>query len=190
MKSLFRMNKTVKILLIGGNIWYFAEGMFGPLFAIFSKEIGGDVLDITWAWATYLIVGGFLYMFIGNYADKHKNAANLMIFGYALNTIFTFSYLFISAPWQLFLVQAGLGLAAACATPTWNALYAEHEDKKHSGFEWGLAGGSAQIITGIAIITGGYIVQFTSFKILFFTMGIIQLIATIVQSRILIKNRA
>ena len=35
------LNKNLKILLYGGNIWYFAEGMLGPLFAVFTERIGG-----------------------------------------------------------------------------------------------------------------------------------------------------
>lgn len=182
------LNKNIKILLYGGNIWYLGEGMLGPLFAVFTERIGGDVLDITWAWATYLIFAGLLYVIIGKMTDKYNNKEKTMVFGYALNTLFTFSYLFVSAPWHLFVVQAGLGVAAAMATPTWNALYAKHEDRKHDGFRWGLVGGESQIITGIAIIIGGYIVSSFSFTVLFITMGITQAIATIYQAQILRKK--
>ena len=47
-----KLTRSLKILLIGANIWYFGEGMMGPLFAVFAEKIGGDILDITWAWAT------------------------------------------------------------------------------------------------------------------------------------------
>ena len=48
-----RLTKTTKILLIASSLWYFGEGLFGPLFAIYAEKIGGDLLDITWAWAFY-----------------------------------------------------------------------------------------------------------------------------------------
>jgi len=99
--------------------------------------------------------------------------------------VFTFGYLFVSAPAHLFIVQAGLGVAAALATPTWNALYAKNEDKKHDTYEWGLAGGEAEIITGTAIVLGGVIVTYFSFTTLFISMGLIQTIATFYQARIL-----
>ena len=159
--------------------------MFGPLFAIFAEEIGGNILSITWAWATYLIVAGILYILVGKYVDKHKNKDKIMIIGYALNAIFTISYIFISSPWHLFIIQAGLGMSAALATPAWNALYAKYQDRKKSVFEWGLAGGSAQISTGIAIIIGGLIVNYFTFTTLFIIMGIIQIIATIIQAKII-----
>ena len=183
-----QLNTNIKILLCGANIWYFGEGMLGPLFAIFTEQIGGDLLDITWAWATYLIVTGILYIVVGKFIDGKEIKAHVMVAGYALNAVFTFGYLLISAPWHLFVIQTGLGIAAALATPTWNALYAKHEDKKHDAFEWGMAGGQAQIITGFAIIIGGFIVSYGSFKILFILMGSIQILAAIYQARILKKR--
>lgn len=183
-----KLNRHIKILLYGGNIWYFGEGMFGPLFAVFTERVGGDILDISWAWATYLILAGVLYIVVGKITDKYDNTEKIMVLGYALNALFTFGYLFVSTPWHLIIVQAGLGIAAAMATPTWDALYSRHEDRKHGGFQWGLAGGEAQIITGVAIVIGGYIVSLVSFSTLFLTMGIIQVMATIYQAQILRKK--
>src|SRR3989344_874012 len=167
------LNKKLRILLYGANIWYFGEGMFGPLFAIFAERVGGDILDVSWAWAIYLIFAGILYLVFGRISDKYDVKEKLMIAGYALNAIFTFAYLFVSTPTHLFIVQAGLGLAVAMATPAWFALYSDYENRKHSGFQWGLSEGGAKIITGIAIVIGGYIVSYTSFKTLFIIMGII-----------------
>ena len=111
-----------------------------------------------------------------------------MVVGYLLNALFTFSYLLVSSPWHLFIVQAGLGIAAALATPTWDALYSKHEDRKNGGFQWGIADGMAQIVPGLGLIVGGYMIVFGSFVTLFITMGIIQVIAAIYQAQILIKK--
>ena len=137
------LNKKIKILLYGSNIWMFGEGMLGPLFAIFAERIGGNILEISWAWATYLILTGILIIITGKISDKKINKEKLMIVGYSLNAIFTFSYLLVSLPIHLFFVQAGLGISTALATPTWSALYAKFEDKKHDGYQWGLAYGEA-----------------------------------------------
>ncbi|MFA6427322.1 MAG: MFS transporter [Candidatus Magasanikbacteria bacterium] len=179
------LNRPIKLLLYGANIWFLGEGMLGPLFAIFTEKMGGDIFDITWAWATYLIVSGIFYIIVGKFADGKKNTEKIMVCGYALNALFTFAYLFVSSPWHLFFVQAGLGIAAALATPTWDALYARYEDKQHDTFEWGLAEGGAKIVTGVAVVMGGLIVAYFSFSTLFIIMGIIQLVATIYQAQIL-----
>jgi len=131
------LSKKEKILLYSNNIWLLREGMFGPLLAVFTEKIGGSVLDISSAWATYLITLGILVILIGKISDRKGRKEKLMILGFALNSIFTFGYLFVSIPAHLFIVQAGLGLAAALAIPTWNSLYAKYEDRKHDWFTGG-----------------------------------------------------
>jgi predicted MFS family arabinose efflux permease len=182
------MNKEIRILLYSSNLWYFGEGMLGPLFAVFAKRVGGDILYISWAWGLYLIIAGVLTIFFGKISDKKKiSKKTLLICGYSLNTIFTFGYLLVSSTLHLFLVQAGLGVAAALATPTWDALYAKYEDKQKRGYLWGMAGGQGQIFTGVSLVLGGLIVNQFSFQFLFIVMGTIQLIATIYQAQILQK---
>lgn len=171
-------NKKTRALLFADIAWFFGEGMLGPLFAVLAQKIGGDIFDITWAWATYLIVAGVLIIVIGKLSDKiSKN--KLVFCGYVLNAIFTFCYLFVNNPRSLLLIQIGLGIAAAMATPTWNALYSKYENKNKDGFLWGLADGGSQIFTGLAIIIGGLIVVNFSFNMLFIIMGIIQTIAVV-----------
>lgn len=183
------LSKTSKILLWGANLWFFGEGMLGPLYAVFSEKVGGDILDITWAWATYLIVTGVFIIIVGRLTNGKPYKAKVLVFGYALNAIFTFCYLFVSNPWQLFFVQCGLGMAEAIGTPTWDALYAKNLDADHDSHAWGLAGGQSQIVTGFAFFAGGLIVHYLSFNALFITMGIIQVAATLMQSRILFAKK-
>ena len=89
------LTKTTKILLVASSLWYFGEGLFGPLFAIYAEKIGGNLLDITWAWALYLISTGIFYVIVGRYVNQSKYKKHVMIFGYALNACFTFGYMFI-----------------------------------------------------------------------------------------------
>ena len=179
------MDNRLKLLLIGGNIWYFGEGLLGPLFAVFAQKIGGDIFEITSAWAIYLIVAGIMTIAIGKYSDSPKRKEWLLVIGYALNAAFTFGYLFVNNPAGLFIVQIGLGIASAMATPTWDALYSQYGSREKSGYEWGLAGGWPHILTGIAAIAGGLIVTYLSFEALFIAMGAIQVIAAAYQAKIL-----
>lgn len=173
------MNQKIKALLYSSNIWYLGEGMLGPLFAIYTEQIGGSILDMTWAWAVYLIVTGVITVFVGKWVSSTKHIKEIMIAGYVLNAVFTFTYLLVQTPVHLFFVQAGLGIATALATPTWNTLYARNKDQKIDGLEWGLADGGASIILGIAIVLGGVVVGYGSFRLLFFVMGIIQVFSTL-----------
>ena len=66
------LSRSAKILLFASSLWYFGEGLFGPLFAVFAEKVGGDIMDITWAWSLYLIVTGISYVAIGKIFNRKK----------------------------------------------------------------------------------------------------------------------
>jgi hypothetical protein len=179
------LSKLSKVLLIASSLWYFGEGLFGPLFAIYAEKIGGDILDITWAWATYLIVTGLFYVLVGKMLNKSKYKKQVMIGGYALNALLTFGYIFVDNTRSLFMIQVGLGIAEAFSTPIWDSLFASNLEDTENTFHWGLATGHTHFISGIAIAIGGLIASSLSFNTLFIVMGCIQLLATCVQASIL-----
>jgi MFS family permease len=178
-----------RLLLWSSNLWSLGEGLLGPLFAVFAQRIGGNILDITWAWAIYLGLTGILTIAAGSVSDRiwqWCGRERLLVAGYALNALCTFGYLFVQKPIHLFLVQAALGVALALSNPTWSALYARYAPgEKQAGYTWGLVAGEQRLILAVAILLGGYIVDNYSFTALFLTMGTIQVIATIYQARIL-----
>ena len=65
--------------------------MLGPLFAVFAEGEGGDIFDIDWAWATYLIITGAFYILVGKLINNKPYKARVMVLGYALNALFTFA---------------------------------------------------------------------------------------------------
>lgn len=174
-----KLKKKAKGLLYASNIWCISEGMLGPLFALFGERIGGSILDVSIAWAIYLVLTGVLIMLIGKISDKSIKKEWLLIAGYAINCLFTFGYIFVNSRETLFLIQIGLGVGASLSTPTWDALYAKHTRKSKSGYAWGMANGQAHLLTGIATLIGGAVVNFISFNFLFVLMGAIQLVGTL-----------
>lgn len=183
-----KLSHTTKVLLWGANIWYFGEGMLGPLYAIFTEKIGGDILDITWAWSAYLVCTGLFYILVGKLVNRKKYKAKLLFLGYLLNALFTFCYLLVDAPIELFLVQIGLGIAEAIGTPVWDALFASSLHKEHDTYAWGLSTGQSQIVSGIAFAVGGLLAYYYSFDLLFTIMGIVQLIAAGVVFQLMKNN--
>ena len=181
-----------RLLLWSSNLWALGEGMLGPLFAVFAQRIGGNILDITWAWAIYLGMTGIFTIVAGNVSDRiweWCGRERLLVAGHALNALCTFGYLFVHTTTGLFLVQAGLGMALALSSPTWSALYARYSPgEEKAGNTWGLVAGEQRLILAVAIVVGGFIVDHYSFEALFIAMGTVQVIATLYLLRILRRS--
>jgi MFS family permease len=171
--------------LISSCLWFFGEGLLGPLFSVYAEKIGGDMLDITWAWGAYLIATGVFYFLVGKWIEKSRYKMEVMVIGYALNALLTFCYLWVHSTMQLFIIQVGLGIAEALSTPVWETLFATNIDDDDNSFYWSLATGHGHLMSGIAIVIGGLIADLISFRALFITMGLIQVAATIIQFRVL-----
>jgi hypothetical protein len=183
------LSNVSKMLLWGANIWFFGEGLLGPLFAVFTEKIGGNILDVSWAWSTFLIVTGVFYIIFGKIIVHNKiNHSKMLVISYGLNAIFTFGYLLVKTPVELFFIQVGLGICEAIGSPLWDTLYAKSIHESHAAYAWGLAGGQSQIVTGIATLIGGFTAYYFSFEALFIAMGTVQIIATLIQARLLFVN--
>lgn len=180
-----KLSKLSKVLIIASSLWYFGEGLFGPLFAVFAEKMGGDILDISWAWAAYLMATGIFYVLVGKLLLNSKYKKEVMVGGYALNALLTFGYIFVYDTRSLLFIQIGLGIAEALSTPIWDSLFASNLEDTENTFHWGLATGHTHFISGIAIAVGGMVAHYLSFNSLFIIMGCIQVIATIIQFRVI-----
>ena len=126
-----------------------------------------------------------MYFLVGRSLQNSKYKEEVMVIGYALNTVFTFSYLMVDSVFTLFIVQVGLGIAESLSTPIWDSLFANDLEDKDNTFLWSIATGHTHFVTGIAVAIGGLITYYISFHVLFIIMGVIQAFATIIQARLL-----
>lgn len=181
----FPLTEPERVLFFSSSIWNLADGMLGPLFAVFTAKVGGDILEITWAWSVYLAVTGVGMIAVGRLGDRVGHHM-LSVLGYAMTPIFTFGYLFVESPFDLFIIQAGLGLGLAFSNPTWAALYDKYSGKgEHDGVIWGWASAGGYLAQACAVLMGGLIVTYASFDTLFIIMGCISTLAFLYQTRIL-----
>lgn len=181
------MRHEVKILLLSGGIYLFAVGLFGPIYAVFTEEIGGDILTAGMTYAAFAIAAGLTTFLISRLGDKVKNIENLIIAGFSFGAIGFFGYTLVSKPWHLFIVQTILGLSAAIGAPAWDALYSKHLEKGKFVSGWGMWESVNWITAGAAAATGGLLAQVFGFKALFKIMFMLSLIALFIV--ILLKKR-
>jgi len=182
------MNKILKVLLLSSSISLLAAGLFGPIYAVFVEEIGGDLLTAGSAYAAFAISSGIIIFFISRWEDHIKHHEKMVVLGYGLGCVGFLGYLFVKNPFDLFLVQIILGAGVAIGTPAFDGLYSNHLDKGKFCSEWGLWESMDSIVAGISALAGGFIANTFGFRPLFIIMFIFSLIALITSLLLLKEN--
>lgn len=185
------MTRGYKILLTASLLTNFGDNLIGPFYAVYVKDIGGSILDIGFTVTVFSMCTGLLMIIVGKLSDK-LNKELITIFGYGFYALGSFLYLLVASPWQLFGLQVIFAIGTACLSAPLTALFAKHIQKGQEGAQWGMEGGGAFFAVGLASLAGTLIVDQFGFNILFATMFVIQLCATLIQSQIYlvsIKNK-
>ncbi len=183
------MKPQAHVLLWSNYFWSFSTGLLGPLFAVFTERIGGDIFDIAWVWSVYLVATGVGIVAVGYLADWLRSHRLFCVIGYAIETIAMFSYLAVGNPYELMMVQILHAIGLSFNTPAWAALFDHYSGSgKKDGVMWGLSYGGWYIFQGAAIFCGGLIVTHYSFDALFVLMGIVMFFATLTQALLLKRS--
>jgi len=182
------MKREYKILLIAGFVCNFAENLMGPFYAIFVQKIGGGILTIGYSTTIYMLATGLLIIAIGKLSDSWSKEW-ITTCGYAIFALSATGYIFISHPWQLFVIQIISAFGTACLSSPLTSLMSHNINKEHEGFQWALEGGGDKIVTGLAVLAGTFLVKYLGFNILFLIIFIFDLTAVLIQLQLIINNR-
>lgn len=179
------MNRILKTLLLTDACFIFAAGLFGPIYAIFVENIGGDLLDAGWAWAAFMLTCGVVVFLLSRWENRFKHYEQLIIGGYAMRSIAIFGYIFISSPMHLMIVQVVLGLGEAFTIPAYDALFTTHIDKGDEASRWGDWEAMYYIVTAGSAIIGAGIATALGFQALFIMMFGVSIVGLLLSIRLI-----
>lgn len=163
------INPAVRYLILSDTIIVGISGLIGPVFALFVQDriSGGDASVAGLAVGIYLFSKSVLQIPIANWLDKIKGEKDdfwvLFIFT-TISTLLPITYLFINAPWQMFLVQFLLGVSAAFTFPAFMSIFTHHIDKDKEALEWGIYFSLTDIANALLAALGGYIAAKNGFN--------------------------
>ena len=177
MKKLF--NKAIKILLITNGFILIAGAMLGPIYALFVKKIGGDLLDASYAFGVFALVAGITTLISGKYADRLKENELIIVLGYGILGIGFLGYTLVNSIWSLLIIQVIIGLGEAIYTPVFDAVYSKHLDDHKFGRQWGAWEAVNYFTIAFGAVAGGFLVTFFGFNTMFVVMGLLCFVSAI-----------
>jgi len=153
--------------------------MLGPIYALFVKDLGGSLLDASFAAGIFAFAAGITTLISGKYADKIKRQRAMIVNAYTIMALGFFAYIFVNSIYTLFLVEIVIGFGEAFYAPAFDSLFTKHTTKTKVGREWGAWESVNYFSAAFGAIAGGFIVANMGFSSLFIIMGTISLLSAI-----------
>lgn len=163
------MSKVARLLLLTDALYMLAGALLGPIYALFVKDIGGDLLEASSTFAIFMLTAGVVTFFLARWEDKEKHKKKFVIVGYGLGAVGYFGYTFVNSTTSLFLVQAILGLSVALKDPAYDALFSE-VSKRHLALAWGEWESMDYFVFGVGALLGGFVAARFGFLLLLWCM--------------------
>jgi MFS family permease len=170
------MKNVVFLLILTDVVFTFGAGLYGPIYAIFVENIGGDILEAGIAWAIFLMVMGTMEIPFGRLIDRYGKKKFLAL-AYLIGALCIFAYMFVSNIYELFALQVMVGVAFAMGDPAWDAWFSEAISMRESGFNWALFHAFTSYSQGFAAIVGGAVAAFLGFNSLFIIGGTVAVVS-------------
>lgn len=167
------LNKPLRVLLITNSLVLLAGGMIGPIYALFVEDIGGNLLDASFAGGIFALAAGITTFISGKYADHNKHKEKIVVFGYVVMGAGFMLYTLVNSIWMLFAVQVIIGFGEAIYLPAFDAVYSAHLDHHKEGQQWGAWESMYYFSTAIGAAVGGYIVVYSGFNMMFVLMALL-----------------
>lgn len=164
-------NRPIRVLLLTNGLILMAGAMLGPIYALFVKEIGGDLLDASLAFGIFSLVAGAATLLSGKYADKLKENELIVVIGYLLMGAGFWGYTLVNSVFSLLIIQAVIGFGEAIYAPAFDAVFSKHLDGHQSGKQWGAWEAMRYFTGGLGAVAGGFLVVNFGFALMFVIMA-------------------
>lgn len=164
------MKSVIKTLLFIQIANLIASNLLAPIYAVYVKGVGGDLLTAGTTIAINYCVVGALVIISGRLANTYHTEKAQLIIGYLLAAFAALSLLLTNTPVQLFLSMVISGISIAVVAPVFSGLYSKNiEQGKHTAF-WGDYWGLTYWGAAFASVLSGIVSQRYGFNAIFILM--------------------
>lgn len=187
-------NSIVRILTFSDVFLWGGYYMMSALVAIYleQKIQMNEIETISVGFSIYLVSRSLAQIPIAEILDKHRSYIDetwAIMLSCVIGGICIISYIFITQPWHLYLIQFVFGIAVALNLPAWRKTMAKFIDKGYEALEYSLYDIINSLFVAVLTAIGGYIVQsYGGFEALFIVAGSIAILGSIV-TMFLLRNR-
>ncbi len=185
------MNKTKRIVLILAIMAFFANGdnyAVTPLLSEIASDLDLTVQQASLSVTAYMLTFGLFTIFIGPMGDKYGRTRIINIAAFGTATFSCLGAVAFNLP-SLIIFRAMNGAFAAGIFPVTMAFVGEVSTDKERRGNFGLVITMMTLGAAVAMIIGGFLATFASWRMVYLAYGIAEMIMSILMLKYLPKTK-
>ncbi len=161
-----KINSLMLFTLVN-SVWGVVYGMIGPFYALYVAQQSGGLEKLGFAFSIMILVQAAASYYVGRYSDKLGRKPFLFVAAYT-DALVLFCYTLVDKTYQIYLLQALLGMTNAVNLTTRNSLLADLTKIEKRGEEIGRFNAFVSIFTACGFTLGGYLAKYFGLKAIFY----------------------
>jgi DHA1 family multidrug resistance protein-like MFS transporter len=170
--------KSLRIFTLTSSIWGIVYGLIGPFYTIYVAKLAGGMEKLGFAFSILIFVQAITSYFVGRFSDKLGRKPFLFITAY-MDAAILLAFTVISETYQIYILQALLGVTNAVGTTIRESLLADMTRKENRGLEIGKFNALVSVFSAAGLALGGYMTKFYGLKAIFYFASAVIVCSTV-----------
>lgn len=171
-------SRNLLIFTTVNSIWAIVMGLIGPFYVVYVSELSGGMEKLGLAFSIMVLVQSGTTYLAGHFSDKLGRRLFLFITAYT-DAAVLFMYTVISEPYQLYILQAMLGITNGIVGTIKTSLLGDLTTKAKRGRSVGKFNAFVSLSSAIGLFLGGYLVKLYGIKSLFYLASVVVALSTV-----------
>ena len=160
------------------SIWAIVFGLIGPFYVVYVERLSGGMEKLGIAFSIMILLQSLTSYLAGHFSDRLGRRPFLFVTAYA-DTIILFLYTIIHQTYQLYLLQAMLGITNGIADTISTSLLGDLTVKEKRGKAIGRFNAIVGLSLAAGLSLGGYMAKFYGLKSLFYLASVVVALSTV-----------
>lgn len=181
-----RRRRNLLLLTLSELCFMSGLGLILPIMAVFytSSIAGGSVLTAGIAAAVYQLTMSVGRIPISRYCDRKGLHMRFMTLGYSMMALAPLGYIISSSMYQIYAVQAVLGLGAAIGRSGWYHVVHQNVPSGGAGHSWNSMRGIIGMGDALSAAVGGLLATALGFELTFVVVVAISVASVAILSKV------
>ncbi|MDA8433672.1 MAG: MFS transporter [Nitrospiraceae bacterium] len=172
-----RKISSLLVFTLVNSVWGVVYGMIGPFYTLYIAGKSGGMEKLGYAFSIMILVQAASSYYVGRYSDRLGRKPFLFGMAY-IDAFVLFSYTVVSQTYQIYILQALLGVTNAVSLTIRGSLLADLTRADNRGSEIGRFNALVSVFTAAGFILGGYLAKYYGLKAIFYFGAIVIVCST------------